>query len=66
MGTAKNDITGDLIKTKLNTPELEENWDLIFPERKSRLAAKKRENDEYWAKIKAETEKRLSDNSNIV
>jgi hypothetical protein len=28
--TAKNDVTGDLIKTKSSSQQYRDNWDLIF------------------------------------
>jgi hypothetical protein len=59
---AKNDITGDSIISKVNSKAYEENIDRIFGEqRKKRLEEKKKADAEYWAKVKAETELRLSD-----
>jgi hypothetical protein len=33
MATAKNDITGDLIATRLKSVEYDKNYDTIFPEK---------------------------------
>lgn len=33
--TAKNDITGDNIKSKLTSNEYRDNWDLIFGKKKN-------------------------------
>jgi hypothetical protein len=60
MAVAKNDITGDSIQSKSYlTPEMEKNWDSIFPEREARLEAKRKADAEYWAKVEAETKARL-------
>jgi hypothetical protein len=60
MAVAKNDITGDSIQTRANSTEFEKNWDNIFPDWEAKLAEKRKENSEYWAKVKAETEARLA------
>jgi hypothetical protein len=60
MAVAKNDITGDSIQTKGSSAELEKNWDTIFPDREARLAAKRKADAEYWAKVQAETAARLA------
>ena len=62
MSTARNDITGDSIQTKVSSAELEKNWDNIFPDREARLAAKRKADAEYWAKVEAETKARLEAN----
>jgi hypothetical protein len=59
MAVAKNDITGDSIQTRANSAELEKNWDNIFPDREAKLAAKRKADAEYWAKVNAETKARL-------
>lgn len=64
MAVAKNDITGDSIQTRANSAELEKNWDNIFPDREARLAAKRKADAEYWAKVEAETAARLAASSN--
>jgi hypothetical protein len=56
---AKNDITGDAIQTKGSSAELEKNWDTIFPDREARLAEKRKADQEYWDKVKRETEARI-------
>ena len=60
MAVAKNDITGDSIQTRANSAELEKNWDNVFPDREARLAAKRKADAEYWAKVEAETKARLA------
>ena len=32
--TTKNDVTGDLLKSKTNTQKYRDNWDLIFNKNK--------------------------------
>lgn len=53
MAVAKNDITGDSIQTKIASKEFEVNYDTIFGEKK------RKRDDEYWAKLEAETKKKL-------
>ncbi len=52
---AINEITGDLIQTKVKSKEYEENHEKIFG-----LKVKKRD-DDYWAKLEAETKAKLSE-----
>lgn len=53
MAVAKNDVTGDSIQTKIASKEFDENYEAIFGKRK------KKRDDEYWAKLEAETKKKL-------
>jgi len=57
MAAAKNNITGDLIQTKAGTKAFDEGMDRIFGEKK------KKDDTEYWAKVEAETQARIAQNS---
>jgi len=50
---AKNDITGDAIKTKANSAAYAENIELIFGKKE------KKDDSEYWAKLDAETKEKM-------
>lgn len=50
---AKNDITGDAIQSRMNSKEFEENMDRIFGNREEERARKRRETQEYFAKLNA-------------
>jgi hypothetical protein len=50
---ATNDITGDLIQTKVKSKEYEENHAKIFGEKKRKSDA------EYWERLRLETEARI-------
>lgn len=43
--TAKNDVTGDAIKSKVNSEEYRNNWDAIFGKKKVEEVEKKEEKD---------------------
>lgn len=60
---AKNDITGDAIQSKLSNKAFEENVDRIFntEDKQRRLAEKKKADEEYWAKVNADTATKLAE-----
>lgn len=58
---AKNDITGDAIQSRTNSKEFEENMDRIFGNREEERARKRKETQEYFAKLNAETKARINE-----
>ena len=56
---AKNDITGDSIISK-HSKQYTENLDRIFGDKSEEKAKKAKEKEEYFARLKAETEAKLS------
>lgn len=50
---AKNDITGDSIQSRKNSKEFEENMDRIFGNKEEERARKRKETQEYFAKLTA-------------
>jgi hypothetical protein len=50
---AKNDITSDLIQSRASTKAYEENMDRIFGNKEEERARKRKENQEYFAKLNA-------------
>lgn len=50
---AKNDITGDSIQSRKNSKEFEENMDRIFGNKEEERARKRKETQEYFAKLNA-------------
>jgi hypothetical protein len=56
---AKNDITGDAIQSRKNSKSFEENMDRIFGDKSNERAKKQKEKDEYFARLKAETDAKL-------
>jgi len=50
---AKNDITGDLIQSRATTKAYEENMDRIFGSKEEERARKRKETQEYFAKLNA-------------
>ena len=60
---AKNDITGDSIQTKGFSKAYEENIVKIYGDKAEQRLARQRENEEYFAKLNAETKSRLEANN---
>jgi len=56
---AKNDITGDYIQSRKNSKAFEENMDRIFGDKVKERERKQKEKDEYFARLKVETEDKL-------
>ena len=56
---AKNDITGDSIISR-HSKAYEENITKIFGDKSDEKARKAKEKEEYFAKLKAETEAKLN------
>lgn len=56
---AKNDITGDAIQSRKNSKAFEENMDRIFGDKVKEREIKQKEKDEYFARLKAETDAKL-------
>lgn len=50
---ARNDITGDAIQTRATSVAYQENAERIFGKKE------KKRDDDYWAKLEAETKARL-------
>lgn len=50
---AKNDITGDSIQSRKNSKEYEANMDRIFGNKEEERARKRKETQEYFAKLNA-------------
>jgi len=57
---AKNDITGDYIQSRKNSKAFEENMDIIFGDKVKERERKQKEKDEYFARLKVETEDKLN------
>ncbi len=60
---AKNDITGDSIQSRDNTKAYQENIVKIFGDKSEEKERKAREKAEYFAKLNAEYEDKLSRNN---
>ncbi len=60
---AKNDITGDSIQSRDNTKAYQENIVKIFGDKSEEKERKAREKAEYFAKLNAEYEHKLSRNN---
>jgi hypothetical protein len=56
---AKNDITGDAIRSRKNSKSFEDNMDRIFGDKVKERERKQKEKDEYFARLKVETEDKL-------
>jgi lauroyl/myristoyl acyltransferase len=57
---AKNDITGDAIQSKGNSKAYQENLEKIFGDKSEEKERKAREKAEYFARLNAETEDKLT------
>lgn len=57
---AKNDITGDSIQSRDNTKAYQENIVKIFGDKSEEKERKAREKAEYFAKLNAETDDKLT------
>ena len=57
---AKNDITGDSIQSKVNSKAYQDNLDKIFGDKSEEKERKAREKAEYFARLSAETEDKLT------
>ena len=57
---AKNDITGDSIQSKVNSKAYQDNLDKIFGDKSDEKARKALEKAEYFARLSAETEDKLT------
>jgi lauroyl/myristoyl acyltransferase len=57
---AKNDITGDSIQSKGNSKAYQDNLVKIFGDKSEEKERKARERAEYFAKLNAETEDKLT------
>lgn len=55
---AKNDITGDAIQSRTNSKEFEQNHERIFGDKEAERAAKRKANQEYFARLAAESKAR--------
>ena len=60
---AKNDITGDSIQLRGNSKAYQENLDKIFGDKSEEKERKARERAEYFARLNAETEDKLTRNN---
>lgn len=60
---AKNDITGDPIQTKQNSKAYQENLEKIFGDKAEEKERKAREKAEYFARLNAEYEDRVTRNN---
>ena len=59
---AKNDITGDSIISR-HSKAYEENMERVFGDKSEEKARKQKEKEEYFAKLKAETEATIQVNN---
>jgi lauroyl/myristoyl acyltransferase len=57
---AKNDITGDNIQSRGNSKAYQENLEKIFGDKSEEKERKAREKAEYFAKLNAEVEDKLT------
>ena len=57
---AENDITGDSIQSKVNSKAYQDNLDKIFGDKSEEKERKAREKAEYFARLSAETEDKLT------
>jgi hypothetical protein len=60
---AKNDITGDSIQSKVNSKAYQENLEKIFGDKSEEKERKAREKAEYFARLNAEREDKLTRNN---
>lgn len=60
---AKNDITGDSIQSRGNSKAYQENLDKIFGDKAEEKERKAREKAEYFARLNAEYEDKLTRNN---
>jgi lauroyl/myristoyl acyltransferase len=60
---AKNDITGDSIQSKGNSKAYQENLEKIFGDKSEEKERKAREKAEYFARLNAEREDKLTRNN---
>jgi hypothetical protein len=62
---ARNDITGDAIQSRQSSKAYAENLEKIFGDKDAERAAKQKENQEYFARLAAETKARLEGNTGV-
>ena len=60
---AKNDITGDSIQSRGNSKAYQENLEKIFGDKSEEKERKAREKAEYFAKLNAEYEDKITRNN---
>jgi lauroyl/myristoyl acyltransferase len=60
---AKNDITGDAIQSKGNSKAYQENLENIFGDKSEEKERKAREKAEYFARLNAEYEDKVTRNN---
>lgn len=60
---AKNDITGDNIQSRGNSKAYQENLEKIFGDKSEEKERKAREKAEYFAKLNAEYEDKITRNN---
>lgn len=60
---AKNDITGDSIQSRGNSKAYQENLEKIFGDKSDEKERKAREKAEYFARLNAEYEDRVTRNN---
>ena len=60
---AKNDITGDAIQSKGNSRAYQENLEKIFGDKSEEKERKAREKAEYFARLNAEYEDKVTRNN---
>jgi len=60
---AKNDITGDSIQSKGNSKAYQENLEKIFGDKSEEKERKAREKAEYFARLNAEYEDKVTRNN---
>lgn len=60
---AKNDITGDSIQSKVNSKAYQENLEKIFGDKSEEKERKAREKSEYFARLNAEREDKVTRNN---
>jgi lauroyl/myristoyl acyltransferase len=60
---AKNDITGDSIQSKVNSKAYQENLEKIFGDKSEEKERKAREKAEYFARLNAEYEDKVTRNN---
>ena len=60
---AKNDITGDSIQSKGNSKAYQENLEKIFGDKSEEKERKAREKAEYFARLNAEREDKVTRNN---
>lgn len=60
---AKNDITGDAIQSRGNSRAYQDNLDKIFGDKSEEKERKAREKAEYFARLNAEYEEKVTRNN---